>query len=64
MPRKTLRHAATLFRVHARRRHQEPHRHLRRDGAVAHLLLHRRGQQLDQAHPPRHPTRAAIEAPR
>lgn len=52
MPRKTLRHAATLFRVHARHRHQELHRHMCRDRAAAHLLLHRRGQQLDQAHPP------------
>ena len=37
---------------------------MRRNRAAAHLLLHRRRQQLDQAHPPRDPTHAAIEAPR
>jgi len=35
-----------------------------RDGAIAHLLLHTLGKQFDQAHPPRHPTRAAIKTPR
>jgi hypothetical protein len=37
---------------------------VRRDRAIAHLLLHAVGKQLDQAHPTRHPTRAAIETPR
>jgi hypothetical protein len=37
---------------------------VRRDGAVAHLLLHTFGKQLNQAHPTRHPTRAAIKTPR
>jgi hypothetical protein len=64
MPRKTLPHQATVFRVHARHRHQELHRHMRRDRAAAHLLLHRRRQQLHQAHPPRYPAHAAIEAQR
>jgi hypothetical protein len=64
MPRKTLRHVPTVFRVHARHRHQELHRHMRRDRPAAHLLLHRRRQQLDQAHPPRYPAHAAIESPR
>ena len=64
MPCKALRHAATVFRVHARHRHQELHRHMRRDRAAAHLLLHRRRQQLDQAHPPRDPAHAAIKSPR
>ena len=32
-----------------------------RDGAVAHLLLHTLRKQLHQAHPPRYPTRAAVE---
>ncbi|MHB1699872.1 MAG: hypothetical protein ACYCSN_06985 [Acidobacteriaceae bacterium] len=36
---------------------------MRRDGAVAHLLLHTVGKQFHQPHPPRHPTRAAIETP-
>jgi hypothetical protein len=35
-----------------------------RDRAAAHLLLHALRKQLDQAHAPRHPTRAAIETPR
>jgi hypothetical protein len=34
---------------------------MRRDGAIAHLLLHTVGKQLHQPHPARHPTRAAIE---
>jgi D-alanyl-D-alanine dipeptidase len=37
---------------------------VRRDGAVAYLLLHTLGKQLDQAHPAGHPTRAAIKTPR
>jgi hypothetical protein len=37
---------------------------MRRDGAVPHLLLHTGRKQLDQAHPTRHPTRAAIKTPR
>jgi len=63
MPRKTLRHAATVFRTQPRHRHQELHRHMGCDRAAAHLLLHRRRQQLDQAHPPRYPAHAAIESP-
>lgn len=47
MPRKALRHATTVFRAHARHRHQVLHRHMRRDCAAAHLLLHTRRQQLD-----------------
>jgi hypothetical protein len=35
-----------------------------RDCAVAHLLLHSLRKQLDQAHTPRHPARAAIKTPR
>jgi hypothetical protein len=34
---------------------------MRRDCAVAHLLLHTLRKQLDQAHPTRHPTRAAVK---
>ena len=37
---------------------------MRRDDAVAHLLLHTLGKQLDQAHPTRYPTHAAIKTPR
>ncbi len=37
---------------------------MRRDRAVAHLLLHIPRKQFHQPHPPRHPTRAAIETAR
>ncbi len=45
----------------ARHRHQELHRHLSRDRALAHLLLHALGKQLDQGQPARYPTGAAIQ---
>jgi hypothetical protein len=64
MPRKTLRHAATVFRSQPCHRHQELHRHMRRDRAAAHLLLHARRQQFNQAHPPRDPAHAAIKSSR
>jgi hypothetical protein len=64
MPRKALCHAATVFPAQPRHRHQELHCHMRHDRAAAHLLLHLRRQQLDQAHPPRDPAHAAIESPR
>ena len=35
---------------------------MRRDRAIAHLLLHTVGKQLHQPHPSRYPARAAIEA--
>ena len=63
MPRNTLRHAATVFRVQARHRHQELHRHMRCDRAIANLLLDSVGKQLHQPHPARYPTCAAIETP-
>ena len=37
---------------------------MRRDGAVAHLLLNTLRKQFDQSHPPRHPTRTAIKTAR
>jgi hypothetical protein len=58
---KALRHALAVVRTRPRHRHQELHRHVRRDRAIAHLLLHTVGKQLHQTHPPRYPTRAAIE---
>jgi len=61
--RKPLRHAPAVFRFRACNRNQDLHRHMRRDGAVAHLLLHALREQLDQSHPARHPTRAAIKTP-
>ena len=47
-----------------RHRHQKLHRHLCRDLAFAHLLLHCFRQQFRQRQPPRHPAHAAIEPPR
>ena len=58
---KPLGHAPAVVRTGPGHRNQELHRHLRRDGATAHLLLHTVGKQLDQSHPPRHPTRTPIE---
>jgi hypothetical protein len=64
MPRKSICHAAAVFRVHARHRHQELHRHMRRDGAAAHLLLHARRKKFNQSHATRYPTGAAIKTSR
>jgi len=57
-------HPLAMLRIHPRHRHQTLHRHLRGDLALAHLLLNRFRQQLHQRQPPRHPTRAAVEATR
>jgi hypothetical protein len=64
MPRKSLRHATTLFPSQPCHRHQELHRHMRCNCSAAHLLLHTRRKQFDQPHAPRYPTRAAIKTPR
>ena len=61
VPGKPLGHAPAVVRSAPRHRHQELHRHVRRDRASAHLLLHTVSKQLHQTHPPRYPTRAAIE---
>ncbi len=45
-------------------RHQKLQRHLRRDLALAYLLLDRLRQNLHQRQPPRHPTHAAVEPAR
>jgi hypothetical protein len=45
-------------------RHQALHRHLRRDGARAYLLLYAFGEQLDQRQSPRYPSGTAIKAAR
>ena len=47
MPSKSLRHAPAVVRTAPRHRHQELHRHMRRDRAAAHLLLHALRKQLD-----------------
>jgi hypothetical protein len=52
MPCKSLRHAPAVFRTAPRHRHQVLDRHMRRDRAAAHLLLHTLRKQLDQAHAP------------
>jgi hypothetical protein len=59
-----LGHPHTVVRMAARHRHQILHGYMRRDRSAAHMLLHARGKQLDQPHPPRHPTHAAIETAR
>ena len=61
MPRKSFRHAPAVIPTAPRHRNQVLHRHMRRDRAAAHLLLHALRKQFDQSHPPRHPTRAAIK---
>jgi hypothetical protein len=58
---KPLGHAPAVVRPAPRHRHQELHRHVRRDRAIADLLLHTVGKQLHQPPPTRHPTRAAIK---
>jgi hypothetical protein len=49
---KPLRHAPAVLSSGPSHRNQELHRHLRRDGAIAHLLLHTLRKQFDQPHPP------------
>jgi len=61
---KPLGHAPAVVRTGSGYRNQELHRHVRCDGAVAHLLLHTVGKQLDQSHPSRHPARTPIETAR
>ena len=58
------RHPLAIPQALACHRHQELHRHLRRDLALAHLLLNRFRQKLRQRQPPRYPTHAAIEPAR
>ena len=57
-------HPLAVLRTHACHRHQKFHGHMRRDLALAHLLLDGLWQKIDQSQPPRHPTGAAIEAAR
>lgn len=59
-----LRHAHALLAIDARHRRQIPHGDLRREAAVADLLLHRFRQCVHQRQAARHPTGAAVEAPR
>lgn len=64
MPRQCRRHPLAVVQADTRHRHQILHRHVRRDPALAHLLLDALRQQLHQRQPPRYPTGAAIEPPR
>jgi len=56
--------ALAVIGVDARHRHQVLHRRVRGDLAVAHVLLDRFRQQLDQRQAARHPARAAVETTR
>jgi len=58
------RHPLAIPQALARHRRQKLHRHLRRDLALAHLLLDRFRQQFHQRQPPRNPRHAAVESPR
>ena len=56
--------AQAIIGVDARHRHQILHRHLCGDLAIAHVLLNRFRQQIDQRQPARDPTRAAVQPAR
>lgn len=58
------RHALAILQALPRHRYQKLHGHLRRDLALAYLLLDPVRQKLYQRQPPAHPTHAAIEPPR
>lgn len=60
----SLGHAPAMPGIDARHRHQETHRDLRADLALAYLLLDHFRQLFHQRQPARHPRGAAIEAPR
>ncbi len=57
-----LGHLVAGFTVLARDRHQDPLRHLRRDLALAHLLLDRLGQITEKRQAARDPARAQAQA--
>ena len=64
VPRERVRHRRAVLRPGARQRDQTLHRHMRRDPAVAHLLLDTSRKQLYQRQPARHPAHAAVEPAR
>ena len=64
VPGERFRHARTVLQAHPRRRHQKLHGDVRRDRAASHLLLDAFRKQFHQPQPARHPTHAAIQAPR
>ena len=57
-------HPLAVLQADACYRHQELHRHVGGDLALAHLLLDGLRQEIDQGQPPRDPTEAAIKAAR
>jgi len=58
------RHPLAILQALARHRHQKLQGHLRRDFALAHLLLDRFRQNLHQRQPPRYPAHTTIESAR
>jgi hypothetical protein len=58
------RHPLAILQALARHRNQKLQRHLRRDFALAHLLLNVVRQNLHQRQPPRYPAHAAVEPAR
>ena len=57
-------HPLAMLQVDSRHRHQILHGQFGAQRSFAHLLLDGFRQQFDQRQPPRHPTHAAVEAPR
>jgi hypothetical protein len=57
-------HPLAILKADARHRHEKLHGQVRRDLALAHLLLDRFREKFDQRQPPRHPTHAAIKPSR
>jgi len=64
MPGEHRGHPPTRLQAEARHRHQALHGHVRRDLALAHLLLDGLRQKFHQRQAPRYPAHAAIKAPR
>ena len=57
-------HPLAVLQALASHRHQKLQRHLRRDLALAHLLLDRFRQNLHECQPPRYPAHTAVEPAR
>ena len=57
-------HPLAIVQLDARHRHEKLHSQVRRNLALAHLLLDGVGEKFHQRQAPRHPTRAAVEAAR
>jgi len=57
-------HPLAILKADARHRYQILHGQVRRDPALAYLLLDGVREKFDQRQPPRHPTHAAIKPSR